>query len=182
MAEYVKVRGLSRKGVRIGKVVVTSRSTVTLNLDDPKTRQELAHHTAIGQVVTVGEVAPAATAVSVVNSVDGLILRPTSGTTVRGLDLSAGQVRQANGTLTTVNAITVTYAAPDATNPRVDLVQVIETTGVVSLVGGVARATGPAAPAATTGPPAGVPLWNVVVPPVGSTQPVTLIDVRPFNP
>lgn len=186
MAQLVQVRGTVRSGTRINGVTVSSRATQTFDLDDPKTRQELGHHVAIGRAVVVGNRNPATTAITVVQGINDL---RTTFTGARGattspggtltLDVAAGTLLLAGGTtqaVAAVNALATTAA--DATNPRIDIVQVSDA-GVVSYKAGTARATGPAAPAPDA---TNTALYEVTVPPSGSSRSVTLRDVRPFNP
>lgn len=172
MAEYVKVRGLSRTSLRIGSVKVTNKHTVVLNLDDSVTRQAIQRHSALGSLTIVGDVAPTNTAIDVITT--GCQVAPRDSGRV--LDVAAGTITLAAGTTRAVAGGTVTVTAAHATLPRVDLVSADNTTGALTITAGTARATGPAAPAT---PLNGVPLAHVEVPPnsaaIGSVN-----DVRPL--
>lgn len=175
MAPFAVVRGLARRPIRIGGQRVTNKSDVTIDLGDATTRRDLAHHSAIGQVTVVSDRLPANTAITVI--VSGGVVSETTGTTTRGLDVSAGSLKVAAGTTQAIAAQTVAFGAADATNPRVDLVVVADATGVASVVAGTARATGPAAPAAGAG---NTPLAEVYVPPT-AVKASWIRDVRPLN-
>jgi hypothetical protein len=183
MPTYVRARGLARKGVRIrsklaggSAVTLTGRGWTLLDLDDPNTRADVAHHSSIGQILVGGNVNRYTTApVAVVDS--GCVVTPRQGSLV--LDVSAGTVRLAANTTQAVTATTVTLGAAPATagQKRVDLVQVRATTGAVTLVAGTAG-PGAVAPAVTT---AGtdIALAYVLVE-ANATQPTYVDDVRPL--
>jgi hypothetical protein len=181
MAQLVQVRGAARSPYRVNKLPVSSWVTQTFDLDDPTTRRELGRHIAIGNAFVVGSRSPANTAVTVVDTIDAGIVTFTGGKQNPGtVAVKGGNLRLAAGTTQAIVAQTaLALGAADATNPRIDIVQVNETNGVVSVKAGTARATGPAAPAADA---SNVALYEVTRPPTGSSRPVTLRDVRPLNP
>jgi hypothetical protein len=59
MATPVGIRSLARRGIRIGNSnpakskLIKNDQTYFVDVDDPVTRRDLAHHTAIGQVIVV---------------------------------------------------------------------------------------------------------------------------------
>lgn len=171
MAPFIKVQGLARRPIRIGGKRVTSKNMVTLDLGKAQTRQELGHHVAIGQLLPLDFVVPAVSGTVVVTGGD---VYTTAGTTARGLDVTAGTTRTSGGTAHDFTAGTVAFGAADATNPRVDLVQVHDTTGVVTVKAGTAapNAAPPAADASNTA------LAHVYVP-ANATKPAWINDVRP---
>jgi hypothetical protein len=167
MTELVKVRGLSRRGVRVGNQIISNTATKVVDLDDSKTRQALGHHTAIGQVFSVGDVL-AAVKTGVVS---------TNGTTTT-VSTSAGTLLREDGVTVTVAATPnqALAAAPDATNPRIDLVVVNNGSGAVTQQAGTAAAT-PVAPR----PTGDVTVIATVRVANGATTPagVTITDVAP---
>jgi hypothetical protein len=185
MPNYVRVRGLARRGIRVrssiasqNAVTVAGNNSVIVDLDDPKTRADIGHHASIGQLQVIGPVARIANGVAANAAVvdQGLVVTPRAGSLV--LDVSAGRFRwNSAGTWTTVNvaATTVTLGAADATNPRVDYVQVT-TGGVVSAVAGTAAAV-PTAAAAPTAPT--FKLAEAYVP-ATATTPLNVVDTRPL--
>jgi hypothetical protein len=181
MAQLIQVRGAQRSRYTVNDLPVTSWTTQTFDLDDPVTRRELGRHIAIGQAFVVGDRAPANTAVTVVNSINDLIVTFTGGKQNPGtVDVKAGTLLLAAGTTQAVAAVSaLALGAAHATQPRIDIVQVNETNGVVSVKAGTQRPTGPAAPAADA---SNVALYEVTRPPANSSRPVTLRDVRPLNP
>jgi hypothetical protein len=135
MTELVRVRGLNRGNIRIGKVKISPTRSSVLDLDDAATRQGLSHHSAIGAVVVVGDAAAAIQSGAVVTAGTGLSVSTSAGVLVREDGTSVTVGASANLALTTANA----------TNPRIDLVVVDNSSGAVSKVDGVAAAT-PIAP------------------------------------
>jgi hypothetical protein len=144
MAELVRVRGLARRGIRIGRTsggaaMVANNKTRVIDLDDGVTRRELAHHAAIGQVAVVGD-APYAVQSGVVT---------TNGTTTT-VTVSAGVLLLPTGGTRAVAGVTnQAITAADATNPRIDLVLVNLATGAITLQAGTAAAS-PQAPVSGT--------------------------------
>jgi hypothetical protein len=59
MATVIGVRSLARRGIRIQNTdptktkLVKPDATAFIDVDDPKTRRDVAHHSAIGQLVVV---------------------------------------------------------------------------------------------------------------------------------
>lgn len=130
MAELVRVRGLSRQGIRLGGTTVRNNTTVIIDLDDGNTRKAVAHHTAIGQLIVVGD-APLAVASGVV---------VTNGTTTT-YSVSAGTLTREDGQVVTVSAVSnQAITAPDGSNPRIDLVSV-SPVGAIVYSAGTAAAT-----------------------------------------
>lgn len=139
MAELVRVRGLSRSGIRIGGTTVRNTTTVVIDLDDANTRKAVAHHSAIGQLVVVGDASVAVLTGTVV----------TNGTTTT-YSVSAGTLQRDDGQVVTVSAVNnQAITAPDATNPRLDLVSV-SPVGAIVYSAGTAAAT-PALPVPAVG-------------------------------
>jgi hypothetical protein len=132
MTELVRVRGLNRRGVRINTGRVTNQRTSVIDLDNGKTRSDLSHHSAIGQLIVVGD---ATTAVA-----SGAV--STNGTTTT-ISTSAGTLLREDGTTVTIGAQAnqALASAPDATNPRIDLVLVNNGSGAVTQQAGTAAAT-----------------------------------------
>lgn len=174
MPPYVKVQGTTRAPFRVNGQKVTNKGAITLDLGDPKTRLEYAHHVAIGRIISVGSVAPAVAGTVVTK---GGVVTPTTSATVRGLDVTAGTTRVAAGTLNNFLATTVAFGAADPTNPRVDLVIVSDTTGAISVVAGTAGVI-PAAPAAGAGNTALAAVYIPATAVVASW----INDVRPLPP
>lgn len=171
MPPYIKVLGTARAPFRVGGQQVSSKAAITLDLGDPKTRQEFAHHVGIGRAVSLGDVAPATSG----STVKGAVVTPTKGTTARGLDVTSGSVRVSGGTSVNIAATTVAFGAADATNPRVDIVQVVDATGVVSVKAGTAGAT-PAVPS----PDASNTALAAVYVPANATSASWVNDIRPL--
>lgn len=140
MTELIKIRGLSRKGVRIGNGQVTNVANRVVDLDDAATRRDLQHHSAIGQYISAGDI-PAAVASGAVS---------TNGTTTT-VTTSAGTLKRDDGSTVAIGVQTnqALASAPDVTNPRIDLVVVNNTTGAVTQVAGTAAASPVPAQAAT---------------------------------
>lgn len=168
MTELVKVRGLNRqRGIRVGGGSLTSAATRVVDLDDGASRRDLAHHSAIGQYVVVGD-ADAAVKTGVVVS---------NGTTTT-YSVSAGTVvAQANAdqnrpeATLTVNAVSnQAITAPDGSNPRIDLVHVDLTSGAIGYTAGTAGAT-PAKPAT----PANKLLLATLTVAAGATTPAGVV-------
>lgn len=140
MTELVKIRGLSRKGVRIGSGRLVNSVTRVVDLDDAVTRRDLSHHSAIGQFITVGD-----TDVAVSSGVVA-----SAGTTL-SYSVSAGVLLLENGSTVTVGAVSnVALTAADVTNPRIDLIHVDKSSGAVAKTDGTAAAS-PKPPSAPSG-------------------------------
>jgi hypothetical protein len=145
MAEYLPIRGLSRsQSVRIGSQQITPNATYYVDISDGPTKRDLAHHSTLGSYIVVGPVSQD-TGDVVVN----WGVQTTQG--ANGTDLvittEAGELRNRDtGDYVDVDSTDITLSAADATNPRIDIVQVNTTTGAVAKKNGTAAAT-PAAPA-----------------------------------
>lgn len=164
MAELVKIRGLDRKGIRIGGRTVRSDKSVVIDLDDSKTRRDVSRHSAIGALVVVGDV-PAAV-------VSGVVVSNGTGLTV---DVTSGSLTREDGqTVTVAAADDFALTAADGTNPRIDLVTVNNATGAIAKVDGTAAAT-PAVPR----PSGDVTVLAQVRVNAGATSPTSITDVAP---
>lgn len=142
MTELVKVRGLSRRGVRVGNGMLRSTATRVLDLDNAVSRRDLSKHSAIGQFVVVGDVEAAVASGAV----------STNGTTIT-VSTSAGTLLREDGSTVAIGAQTnqALAAVPDTTNPRIDIVVANNGTGAVTQVAGTAAASPvPARPANDT--------------------------------
>lgn len=169
MANYIKVRGLARRGFRVGGQQITSGKVSVVDLDDGTSRRDFGHHASIGQLASLG-----ATDAAVARA--GAKVTPGATTTV---DVSAGAVlvdKAVPGAAATSNAITATAGVVVAANatgaPRVDLVSVLKTGGAPVYT--VGTAVPPALPANS------VPLATVTVPsPLGASTSYTITDIAP---
>lgn len=136
MAEFVRIRGLTRSGngVRINSRSLKSSASRVVDLDDGATRRDLARHATLGQIVVMGNVDYAIARV-------GAVVTPGTTTTV---SVSAGSLKVANPSGGVASSITIAAAANQvvAANalgvPRTDIVQVHTTTGVATVKTGVA--------------------------------------------
>lgn len=197
MPTYVRVRGLARRGIRLrssigaaggNAITIAGLQTTIVDLDDPKTRADIAHHSAIGQLQVVDYVSGAR--VGATTSNNGLIV--TSGLVVGNpgqtfvLPFTAGSLTWFNTTgsvwtVVPVAAGTVTIGAPSST-PRIDTV-VVNTAGTVSVTAGTPAGNSPSpAPAVATAtiPVSPAPVAQVYVPTTGGTAPTYVLDVRPL--
>lgn len=184
MPTYVKVRGLSRKPAQIrirgalnspNAIMVTGRTSVTLDLDDPKTRNDLGDHQAIGQIIVTGS----ANAQRAVGGTPVVVRSGVVATAPQGglaIPVSGGTLLRNDGTTQAVVATTVTAGAAPGTGLRVDLIQVNTTTGAVTLKAGTSAVTGAGAPAVDAG---NIAIAEVFVP-AGATTPQLVNDVRPL--
>lgn len=178
MPSYVKVRGLARRGIRLKSALtgptavnVNNKTTVVVDLDDAGTRADLAHHSAIGQLLVFGEPQRSTTA-PVIEA--GVVGQAVPGSL--NVPVTAGRTRDAANATVAVPAVTVTAGAAPATGKRVDLVQVNTTTGVTTLKAGTAANAAAAAPAPDA---TNVPVATVLVE-AGQTQVTAVNDVRPL--
>lgn len=138
MTELIRVRGLNRRGVRVGTGMLTSRATRVIDLDSGANRRDLSKHSAIGQFIVVGE-EDLAVATGVVVS---------NGTTTT-YSVSVGTLLRADGTTVAVTAVSnQAITAADVTNPRIDLVTVTPAGAIVYLAGTAAATPVVPAPAA----------------------------------
>lgn len=138
MTELIRIRGLNRRGVRVGTGMLTSKVTRVLDLDSGTARRDLSKHSAIGQFIVVGE-EDLAVATGVVVS---------NGTTTT-YSVSAGTLLRGDGVTVTVNAVSnQAITAPDGSNPRIDLVSVTPAGAIVYSAGTAAASPVVPAPAA----------------------------------
>jgi hypothetical protein len=172
MAEFIKIRGLARRGFRVANQQVTSGKNVVVDLDVGQARRDLAHHMSIGQVVVVGE-----TDVAVERNTG----KVTPGTTTT-VSVSAGTLYndsvtgQYPASVTVPGVANTAVTAADPTNPRIDLVTLNRSTGAAVVTAGTAAATPvpPAQPANT------VVVATVRVPAAAaSSAAYTITDVAP---
>lgn len=164
MTELVKLRGLSRKGVRVGNGQLTNTVNRVVDLDDPTSRRDLQHHSAIGQFISVGDI-PAAVATGAV----------TTSTGNAQVGVTAGTLKREDGQTVTISANAALATAADATNPRISLVTAANADGALAVTAGTAAAT-PTVPR----PPADVTvLAQVRVLPSGGPGPTVVTDVAP---
>lgn len=142
MAELVRVRGLSRRVVRLGTKSINNKATSVVDLDDPVTRRDVGHHSTLGALVIFGTVVAAVSSGAVVSNGTTTTFSVTAGTLLRSDD----------GTTVAIPAGTNTAlgTAPNVTNPRLDLVVADVVTGAVSQVAGTA-AVAPQQPAVPSG-------------------------------
>lgn len=172
MAEFIKVRGLSRKGngVRVNKKMVDNTRTRVFDLDDAVTRRDIARHTTLGQLIVVGDTDYALAATGAVVS--------AGTTTTVSVSLGSLKVANAGGTTSTVviAAVANTAVAANASGvDRTDIIQVNTTTGAATVK------TGNAATLPTMAPDAGnITIATVKVPsPLGSSASYIITDVAP---
>lgn len=191
MPSYVRVRGLARRGIRVrssisgtgNAVTVAGNQTVTLDLDDPKTRADISHHSAIGQLQVVDYVnrSTSAAASAGVFTAGGNVV-PRSGSLVA--DVTPGTfVWNDAATLRTVTipAQTVTFGANASGNPRTDFVIITPVAGGTTFSITVTAGTttfpfggAPAAPAAPVQVVAEVLIANNAI------APTYVLDRRPL--
>lgn len=174
MARFIRIRGLTRKGFRVGNSPnakqVTNNAETIVDLNDTPTRVALQHHATLGAFVVAGT-SPTADGGSTV--VSGGVGSAGSGLSV---NTSAGEIRRDDGVYKALTAGTNTaLGANSSGNPRIDLVQVDGTNGgAVAVTAG----TPAASPVAPTTPAGKVPLYTVAVADSASA-PGTITDVRP---
>jgi len=158
MARYLPIEGLSRNRFRVGTQKVVAGAVTWVNIADGKERRDLAHHSALGSYIVVGPVSASSDDVVV-----DWGLQTTQGSSGSDMVITTEPGELLNRTDQTrvdVDSTDLTIATADATNPRIDLVQVNTSTGVVSKKNGTAAAT-PAAPAPDTD---NIAIANVSVP------------------
>lgn len=175
MANYVRVRGLARRGFRVGGQQITSGKYSVVDLDDGSSRRDFAHHTSIGQLVSLGATDAAVTRLGA---------KVTAGATTT-VDVSAGTVNvdksvNVPGTAATANAITATPGITVTANAsgfnRIDLVSVPKAGGTPVITTG----TGAATPVPPALPANSVPLALVQVPsPLGASTSYVITDIAP---
>lgn len=151
MAVYLPIRALNRSNnIRIDGQKIVPGVTAYIDISKGSVAKDFASHASIGQVYPVGPLTASNT--------DGVI---TTGAIVdQGassadliLGISAGEVRsRSTGVHVAVAATTtaVTLSAADATNPRIDIVQVKVSDGSVAKKNGTPAAV-PVAPTADAG-------------------------------
>lgn len=152
MAPFLPVRAISRsQKVRIGRgnnAEVLVDTTTYVDLADGQSKKDLQHHQAIGAVIVVGSLSASNANVIVTNGVTtdegasnaDMIVRTYAG------DLLVRDT----GARVSVAQTDTTLSAADATNPRIDIIQVNYTTGAVTKKNGTAAAS-PTAPTADAG-------------------------------
>lgn len=178
MPSYVRARGLARRGIRIRSTVsgptavtINNKTTVVLDLDDAATRADVAHHSAIGQLLTFGDPPRSTTSPVVEQGFTGVAQAGSLNVPV-----TAGRLRDAaNATVTGVATVVTAGAAP-GTGKRLDLIQVHTGTGVVTLKAGTSATAGAVAPAADA---TNIGVATVLVE-AGQTQVTAVNDVRPL--
>lgn len=192
MPTYARVRGLARRGIRVrsklgggNAVTIGGSSTITVDLDDPNTRQDIAHHSAIGQLQIVDFVARQTSAAASAGAVQsGFVVTPRQGSLVA--DVTGGTFLWNDATTlrtVTLTATTVTFGANATANPRTDYVVLDVTaggaTGAVIVTAG--STTFPFGGAATVAAP-DVVIAEALIPAntTATSQPVYVIDRRPL--
>lgn len=144
MARYLPIEGLSRsQQVRVGLQKIVPGNTFYVNLADGKERRDLAHHSAMGSYIVVGPV----------SADTGDVVVDWGAQTTQGasaidmvITTEPGELRnRETGDFVDIDSTDLAVGAADATNPRIDLIQVHTTSGAVTLKAGTAAAT-PAAP------------------------------------
>lgn len=149
MAEYLPIRALTRsQQVRIGGQTIGTVHNYYVDINDGKTRKDLQTHSAIGAIIVTGPVS--ATSGDVVVTSGAVTNQGTSATDMIVTTLDGTLRNRDTGAQITVNSTNTTIATADATNPRIDLIQVNTTSGAVSGKTGTAAAS-PAAPAPDNG-------------------------------
>lgn len=150
MATYIKFRAISRsQRIRIGnQTIPNASSSVAVDIDNGRLRRDLQHHLAIGAVLPISTEKDAIALGTGVTS-GGIVDQGVSATDL-ALRVSAGSLRQSNGTVVAIVAGTPSVTAADVTNPRIDNVVVTDATGVVTIVAGTAAAA-PSPPAVAGG-------------------------------
>jgi hypothetical protein len=128
-------RTTTRQPLRIGGKALKSTQTILINLESKRVFRDLARQ-------SIATNAIAMTAPFFQNddgnvSLGGVVTNRATGLT---LDVTAGQITRADGSVRAITAGTVTVGAADATNPRVDTVVADTTSGAVSVIAGTATA------------------------------------------
>jgi hypothetical protein len=145
MSRYLPILGIHRSNsYRVGLQKLVPDNVIYVDIDDGAVKRDLQRHSAIGAYIIVGPLSQ--------DTGDVVVqwgLQTTEGAS--GADLvittEAGELRnRETGDLVDVDQTDLTIATADVTNPRIDLVQVHATTGVVTKKNGTAAAS-PAAPA-----------------------------------
>jgi hypothetical protein len=121
---------------RVGGKVPTSNKTTWVNINNPRVQRDIARHSAVGAIHTVG-LAFTQNDDGVVDA-GGAVTARASGLTV---DVSAINFTRGDGTTKGTGAAgTATVGAADATNPRIDVIAVNTTNGAFVVVAGTATA------------------------------------------
>lgn len=146
MAEYLPIRAFNRsQNVRIESQKVTPTTTVYVDISKATTRKELSYHSAIGAVYVVGTLS-SSNSVNIVSS--GVTTNQGASSADLVVTTEPGTIRnRQTGTTTAVVLTESTLAAADATNPRIDIIEVKVADGSVKKVTGTAAAS--PVPAAT---------------------------------
>lgn len=137
MSVLIGLRAFNRsQKSRIGGKQPTSNKTTWVNVDNARVQRDLARHSAIGAVHTVG--VP-------FTQIDDGVVDAGGAVTVRAtglvLDVSAVNYTRGDGTTKGSGAAgTATVGAADATNPRIDIIAVNSATGAFVVVAGTASA------------------------------------------
>lgn len=147
MAEYLPIRSFNRsQNVRIESQKITPTTTAYVDVSKATTRKELSYHSAIGAVYIVGGIS--ATNAEVVFSSG--VGATADGSTLK-ITTAAGTLRnRQTGAIIAVPAATTTIETADATNPRIDLIEVKISDGTVKGKKGTAAAE-PVAPSTDAG-------------------------------
>lgn len=159
MALYLPIRALNRsQNVRIDSQKISATTTAYIDISKVSVRREFAQHSAVGAVFPVGPL----TSSNANQVVVGATVDEGSNAADMVVQVNPGYIRDrsTSAVVIQIKASTLTITAADATNPRIDVIQVNTTTGVVTKVDGTAAAS-PSAPAVTAG---NVAIAQVTVP------------------
>lgn len=159
MALYLPIRSVNRSSqVRIDGQVVLPTATTYVDVSKGSVRRELAQHHSLAQIYPVGGLTSSNADVVVAWGVDADEGAANNDMVVRAYK---GELRsRSTGAYVAVAQTDVTLSAADVTNPRIDILQVNTTTGVVTKKNGTAAAT-PAAPAPDA---SNITLYEISVP------------------
>jgi hypothetical protein len=145
VSELLPVRSFQRgRTVGVGLRDLSVNKTSYVNIARGDVRRDINRHSAVGAVLPVGTVVRSIEAGTI--AAGGQVDEGPVSTDLI-LRVAAGSLKTDAGAIVPIVAGTVTVAAADATNIRVDRVVVDATTGVASIVTGVP----------TAGSPAGIP-------------------------
>lgn len=149
MAEYLPIRALNRsQNVRINKARVSSTTTSYVDLSDPVQRKEFSRHSAIGAVFPVGPLSATNSEVVVQSGASTDEGAANNDMIVRTY---AGTIRnRSTGATVAVTQTDTTLSTADATNERIDLIQVKASNGEVKKVTGTPAAS-PTVPSTEAG-------------------------------
>lgn len=175
MASFLPIRAISRsQQVRIGDQKITRDKTFYVDIDNGQVRRDLERHAAFGAFIIVGPLTTSNADITVETGVNTDEGAANNDLVVRTY---AGELRnRATGAYVSVAQTDTTMSAADATNPRIDIIQVHNTTGVVTKKNGTAAAS-PVAPS----PDASNTVIARVTIPANDTAITTnqITDVRP---